>query len=261
MAKRHSEAVVLYGGVRPSFYAQKVSWEPTRPVVDSSTVEDRANRTEKGPQQGKMGWDGFATSEADYEREVLALQAADNNPKPFSVLWGASPVEGDPANFSIGKVYTAGRTFDRGKMAAFKADLNADGEVYTGVTMWNTLFGAGLGPGTFTSPPQQLGALAAGFRLVANFHLTDPPGFAGVPPVGATVTLQSATTLAFTSPVDRASFVYAINTTADLDGRQVVLDGDATPVTDTYWAWKIVITGLAALLWPAAVGGVWPKNT
>lgn len=257
-AKRHSEAIVVYGGIRASFYAQKVSLDPTRPAVDSSTVEDRADRFEKGPQSNKMGWTGFTSD--DYERQIFALICADSNTKPFTVLWGTKPVPGDPAHFAMGQARAGTRDIDRGKMAAFNAELTGDSEIYYGVTMYNALFSAGLGPGTVTTPPQLLGAVPANTRMVSHLHVPDPPGVAGTPPVIITATLQSAVAIGFTSPTDRAVVNFTVGGTTVADGKEVVIDGDSTPVTDTYWAWKFVITGTGALLFPVAVGGVMPKN-
>jgi|GEM_PF-4606656 len=261
-AKRHSEAVLVYGGIRASFYGQKFSWDPTRPTVDSSGVEDRSTYTLKGPMSAKIGWEG-ATAD-DYERQIFALIVADSNPKPYSLLWGTKPVAGDPANFAVGKVYSGNRTMDRGKLATLKADLVADTEIYSGVVMYNSLFSGGIAAaGTVTSTPQQLGAVPAGSQLVSNFHVPDPPGVSGTTVV-ITATLQSAVTLGFTSPTDRMVINFTVGGTTVPDGKTVTIDGDATPVTDTYWAWKMVVTGAIVgglpFFYPVAVGGVQPKN-
>ena len=257
-AKRHSEAIVVYGGIRASFYAQQVSFDPERPAVDSSGVEDRSTYILKGPQSNKMGWTG-ATAD-DYERQIFGLIVDDSNSKPFSVLWGTRPVPGDPAHFAMGQARAGNRDNDRGKLATFKAELTGDSELYYGVTMYNALFSAGLGPGTVTTPPQLLGAVPANTRMVSHLHVPDPPGIAGTPPVVITATLQSAVGVGFTSPTDRAVVNFTVGGTTVADGKEVVVDGDSTPVTDTYWAWKFVITGTGALLYPVAVGGVMSKN-
>lgn len=258
MAKRHSEGIICYGGVRPSFYGQTFTWDNSRPELDSSGVEDRSTFIEKGPMSGKIGWNGFTSDQ--YERDLFTLISGDSNSKPYSLLWGARPIPGDPAYFSTGQIHTGNRDFDRGKMAMFKADLVADSELYTGVTMYNPLFGAGLGVGTVLTPPQQLGAVPAGSRLVSNLHITNPPGVAGTTVI-ITATLQSAVLVGFGAPVDRVVINFTVSGTTVPDGKEVIVDGDSTPVTDTFWAWKFVISGVGPILFPVAVGGVNLKNT
>lgn len=261
-AKRHSEAVLIYGGIRASFYGQKFTWDPVRPTVDSSGVEDRATYTLKGPMSAKIGWEG-ATAD-DYERQLFQLIVTDSNPKPYSLLWGTKPVAGDPASFAVGKVYGGNRTMDRGKLASLKADLVADTEIYSGVVMYNSLFTGGIAAaGTVFSLPQQLGAIPAGFQLVSNFHVPDPPGVSGTLVV-ITATLQSAVAVGFASPVDHNVINFTVGGTTVANGQTVSLDGDALAITDTWWRWKMVNTGTIVggqpFFYPVAVGGVQTKN-
>lgn len=252
-AKRHAEAVIFYGGVRPSFYGQNFTWPNDRAEIDSSGIEDKSTYILKGALSSKIGWNGSTAS--DYERDMFHLVVMDDNSKPYSVIFGSHPVEGDVAYFATGQVKSGSRPWEHNKLATFKADLFADTELCWGVMMHNTLYGAGLGVGTFFSPPQNLGAVPAGTKLVSNVHIPNPPGVTGT---GVTVvaTLQSAVAVGFSSPADHNVANFNL-TTSDGDGAQVVVDGDATPTTDGWWRWKYVVAGTAGpLVFPAAVGGV-----
>ena len=84
----------------------------------------------------------------------------------------------------------------------------------------------------------KLGALGAGQEFVASYHVLDPPGVIGTNPT-LDGRIESGTSNAFTVPTTRLNLPQA----AEPMSAFLRIDGDTTPVTDTWWRPKFTAVG------------------
>lgn len=129
-----------------------------------------------------------------------------------------------------------------------------------GKPMWNTVLAGARISATGASTPIQLPAIPAGYLGRFVFCVPDPDATAGTAPL-LDGKLQSAAASAFSSGVvDRGTLSQISSTLNAARCQMFTIDGDTTPVTDTWWRFNVTaLGGTSPAFHVIAMGGVTPK--
>lgn len=202
---------------------------------------------------GGLGWRQRAGGLSDANGNVGGFFDAGDPSKPDDRLWAdlakANPWTFAPDGAAIGQLAYLTRMVQKnykpgasvGELLGYTADLVGDEPLARG----SVLHDAGTARTTTgTGTIVQLGAVGVGMKMWCTLHVLS---VAGTTP-SITVKLQSATTGAFSSPTDRATFAAATAVGGQWVGTA------AGPITDTYWrlSWTISGTAPSFLLLAAA---------
>lgn len=225
-------------GRRISKDANKVTLSPARTSVDISACEDVANRYAKGPRSSEISVSGVGTQSELALLTRLASEAFPEVEEPFLIFHDASAVIGGIASFVQAQVQGVTVGGERAGSQGFDAKVAGNGRPYLYASiLQNNVGGAAIGTNGAASSGVNLGALTAGKVAAFCVQVVDPPGITGTGTPTITLRIESDDNSGFTSAVTRATFT--ARTTAG--GQILEIDGDTTPISDTYWrlAWTV----------------------
>jgi hypothetical protein len=223
----------LWGGHRLSKHTMTATLQFGAEEVDSTCWEDLSMRAVAGLFTREISIEGaFA---GDFEHALLMSAAGQGGtihplllPLAPSAAFGTAAVAQD--------AWLSGATPGgaRGELQGFAQTYSADQDLLTGKIFLNSLTTPTAA--TATSTGIQLGALTAGNLAWLCVQASDLPGITGTSPE-LVVTLESDVDNTFGTPIVRLT----ATTIEDLAaGYLMRLDGDTTPVTDTWW--RVVAT-------------------
>lgn len=242
--------VMAYGYYRISKDANQYTANLTRPDVPAGCFEDEAEIHLKGPLDTEIGWAGAITSAV--EAKLLDELEADESSRPCTLLMGRAEA-GTRALMAEASLFDLQVGGTRGELASFDCTLRGASAPSLGHCLYTAV---GYDPaGTWvrpvsantTGPAVLVGALSSGKELRAHLHILDPPGVSGTGPQ-LTAVLESSADQAFSVPVLQHTFVAASE-----PGTQVwVVDGNASPETDTYYRIRFEVAGTSPSFAPLA---------
>ena len=226
----------LVGGHRLSKHTMSATLDYSAEEVDATCWEDLSLRAVPGLFGRDIAVEGaFA---GDYEFELLnSTSGAGGTVMPLLLPLAPSAAFNTPAVAQDVWLQSATPGGARGELQKFNQTYSADLDLLVGKIFVNSLTTPSTS--TVTSNGINLGALTAGFLAWLNVQAADIPGILGTTPQ-VVVTLESDVDNTFTTPIVRLTAA-AITTTAN--GLLYRLDGDTTPVTDTWWRVVATITG------------------
>lgn len=240
-----------WGGLDATPQQNQVDLEAAVVALDATTMGSQGWMTPVGGLKGaKIGLSGFvaygATPGLDQVNDRLFADlggAAGAVAQPFS-MFPTSGAVGSPCY--VGSVLETELTeYDKvGNLAPFALSGKLSGRLGAGFGLHpqgTPRIVTGVGAGVQFTP------LGAGQSMILGAHCLSMTGSAG--PTLA-ITVQSATTNAFTGPTTRATF-----TTFSAVGGQVIVVGPGA-ITDTWWRVSYVITGTSPSFLFAATAGI-----
>ena len=245
-----------FGGRRVSSDATEVSFNATRSALEASSVEDESMKYEKGTYSPDLGWSGLVDSDFGF------LQAAEikaDVPSPFFCF--APPGDrGGLAVFQQAHLLGFGPFGGaHGAIATFTANVVGDGDAYLrGHVLYNGMrSNDGVVTASGSTTPVEAGSLGAGQVLGALFVVPDPPGVDGT---GVTISmaLESDVDALFSTPVTQltsSTFVQSAPSAGQLlipNAEIKELDGDSSPITDTFYRVTWTVSGTGPAIYPMA---------
>jgi hypothetical protein len=252
--KIHGREIWALNGRRISKDVSSFSHTVSRTSVNTSAWEDRADTFGKGPETGALQLTG-----ASMPAELAFLQnlgdtsarAAYSRFLESDITLATPAPTGSPALLVDGVLTGFDLSGERGALRSWVAALQHFGRLYYGAVLYSNVGMAALTASGVSPVKLNLGALGDGQVLAATFHVVNPPGIVGTTPsiIGK---VRSDSLEAFGAPIDRLTFTTVTTTEA---GFILTVDGDVTPISDTWWdlAWTIagalpqytVMSGLA----------------
>jgi len=233
------DLLYAFGGFRLSKDSNQFSVGFSRNSLDGSGYEDPADRVVPGTRKSTMPFSGFLSA-----REVYLITMLNDEAQqwPLTLCLTTTKVAGDAAILGVGTICDLQVGGNRGVVAPFSSTLYTDEQFHgfvLGQLLYNNVGAAAIGSGVTNGTGLNLGALGAGQVAIFTFNVVDPPGITGTTPTLNTL-VESATSGAFSSPITRATFTQVTTTPT---GYVAVIDGDVTPVTDTWWRAKHTAAG------------------
>lgn len=227
--------IFALGARRISKDANVFAFGQSREEVDNNDIETLADQYELGPYHSDLSFQGGTSGELENRMLKALNDAATALPLTLFMQTG---VAGEVALQQKVKIANFRPTGDWGQLKGFNMKLVPQGEKFElGAVMFNSVGTAGI-----TAPVNgagvELGALGAGQELLLFYHVVDPPGVTGTTPT-LDAELQSDVDDNWLGPTTRISLDQATE-----PGWQIkTLDGDTTPVTDTWWRLAFTAVG------------------
>lgn len=247
--------LVQVGGWRAGKFVTAITNPIERQEVDVSALEDAVDQAAKGTARQAFTLQTMLSNVHSLTR--MDELVANDHLIPAMIGLQRGTVAGTPCGlFPRAGIYNLGPQVARNTPYNATLQLRANDMMAYGQWIYSALGSAGVGAGAPAGAAFELGALGAGQRLVAiQAVLDDPaPEGTGTELVG---TIESDAAGAFSTPITRITF-----DTGVLSGLGAgeflmpgavyeLLDGDATPITDTFWRYVPAVTGSATpLVWP-----------
>ena len=198
---------------------------------EASCFEDLADRHAKGTRNPTLSVSGYLT-----EREVYLISQLDGETTlPFTVVLSsaASKPAGTFAILGGCQLFNLQVGGDRGVVAPLSGELMPDEQFHgfaAGQLLYNNVGGTVISA-TVDGAGVNLGAIGAGQVGIFAFHVVDPPGIEGTTPTLDTI-LESDVDDTWAGAETRGTFSQVTTTPT---GQLIVIDGDVTPITDTWW--------------------------
>lgn len=226
------------GGYRFSWVANRIVPDFSRSQVDSSSVEELVDVIKKGLHTGNLTIAGAVTVSA--EKEAIQHLRAEGSHDLILGL-GRGAIVGDPALLCAYHQYDYRPSGELDQLHSFELQCRASTKPYIGSMLWHD---APSGPGTTAigdGTGVELGAIPAGSEGRFTLMSLLPPGVSGTTPT-CDVVLESDVDDTWASPVVRHTFAQ-IDDDPSPTSETVVIDGDSTPVTDTWWRLRVSAIG------------------
>lgn len=226
----------LWGGHRLSKHAMTATLNYGAEEVDSTCWEDLSLRAVPGLFTREISVEGAFAGDFEYQL-LLSASGQGGTIHPLLLPLAPSAAAGTAAVAQDAWLSSATPGGARGALQGFNQTYSADQDLLTGKIFVNSL--ATPSTTTVTSAGIQLGALTAGKLAWLCAQAADIPGITGTTPE-VVVTLESDVDNTWASPIVRLTATTIEDVAA---GYLVRLDGDTTPVTDTWWRVVATISG------------------
>lgn len=237
MAKNvYLNRIFAWGTRRLSADSNALTLETDREKVPNDDVESAHKKVLPGAFTSSLMFTGGTS--VDLELRVLQdLEAGTEN--VFTACQAANGAVGSMAVLQYGPATSFKWSGDFGARREFEIEIATQMRLAHGYVMFQSVGTAGIS-GATTGTGVELGAIPAGSEGLFSYHggLT-PPGVTGTTPTLDGV-LESDADDTWASPVTRATLTQA---GADGISELITIDGDSTPITDTWWRFKFSAPG------------------